>query len=310
LLPVAEQQRLGLKYQWSVYQLEVSRNLLFSSGRQMQEIFQSVIDRTRSALDVRTIRTLFGYKRRPVFRADGQPNFEVVVERPTYDLIVFKVHCGLLTLKIYTKGEHVLRIEAIVHNAKKEFARYGIARFPDIAQALQSMVERFLEVLRSVAACWVTDETLERLPEPSQVAAARVAGVDLNRLRMRAVLLAVLALSSQVRGFRAEHLAARVREILGQPYTARQAAYDLKKLRGKGLVEKLDGTRCYQCPATGLRTIMALVVLREKVLKPLLAGTVSRSSASAPSSHDPLDRHYQTLRDDMQQLLLQVGLAA
>ncbi|MCH7685675.1 MAG: hypothetical protein IH899_03165 [Planctomycetes bacterium] len=122
LLPVAEQPRVGFTYRWPVYQLEISRNLRFSSGRRMQEIFQSVIDGTRSALDVRTIRTLFGNKQRPFFRREGQPNFEVVVERPAYDLIVFKVHCGLLTLKISTKGERLLRIEAIVHNAKKEFS--------------------------------------------------------------------------------------------------------------------------------------------------------------------------------------------
>lgn len=312
LLPVAEHQPLGVKYEWSTYQLEYSRNLLFANGGVMEEIFQSVIDRTRAVLDVRTIRTLFGFKQRPFFRRDGQPNFEVVVERPTYDLIVFKVHCGLLTLKIYTKGERVLRIEAIVHNAKKEFARggYGIAHFPKIAGALRSMVVRFLEVLRSVEACWVTDETLESLPEPSQVGASRIAGVDLNRVRMRAVVTAVLALSSQVRGFRVEHLATRVGEILDQPYTARQASYDLKKLRAKGLVKKLPGTRRYECPLEGLRTILAVVVLREKVIKPILAGTVTRRDASPTPSPDPLDHHYQTLRDQMRQLLQQAGIAA
>ena len=32
-----------------------------------------------------------------------------------YDLTIFKLHCGKLTLKIYTKGERVLRVEAIAH---------------------------------------------------------------------------------------------------------------------------------------------------------------------------------------------------
>ena len=39
-----------------------------------------------------------------------------MVETPTYDLTVFKVHYGKMTLKIYTKGERVLRTEVIVHN--------------------------------------------------------------------------------------------------------------------------------------------------------------------------------------------------
>jgi len=37
----------------------------------------------------------------------GRPNGKVAVERPTYDLTIFKLHCGKLTLKIYTKGERV-----------------------------------------------------------------------------------------------------------------------------------------------------------------------------------------------------------
>ena len=41
-----------------------------------------------------------------------------MIETPRYDLTLFKVHFGLLTLKGYTKGEHVLRFEAIVHNTR------------------------------------------------------------------------------------------------------------------------------------------------------------------------------------------------
>ena len=40
-----------------------------------------------------------------------------MVETPTYDLTMFQVHYGKMTLKIYTKGERVLRIEVIVHMA-------------------------------------------------------------------------------------------------------------------------------------------------------------------------------------------------
>jgi hypothetical protein len=42
-----------------------------------------------------------------------------VIETPAYDLTIFKLHCGRLTLKAYRKGEHVLRFEAIVHNTRE-----------------------------------------------------------------------------------------------------------------------------------------------------------------------------------------------
>jgi hypothetical protein len=312
LVPVADQQRMGIRYQWSNYQMEYSRNLLFSRGRNMEEIFQSVIDRTRGILNVQTVKTIFGRKRRPYRRRGKEPRFEVDVERPTYDLTVFKVHCGRFTLKIYTKGDGVLRIEGIVHNAKKEFARggYGIERFGEIADALRSMVERFLEALRSMDVCWVSDDTLDRLPEPSQVGASRVAGVDLNRRRMRAVMAAVLALSAKLPRFRVEHLAPMTAEILGTPYTRRQASYDLKKLRGKGLVEKIEGTRGYYSPPDGMRTMVAVVALREKVIKPILAGSVTRHRTRPGKNPDLTDSHYHAIREEMEKLFQTLGIAA
>jgi hypothetical protein len=311
LMPVAEQERVGMRYSWSVYQLEFSRNLLFSNGHQMESIFQSLIDRTRSALTARTIRTVFGRKRRPFYRRNGEPNFEVVIERPTYDLTVFKVHCGLLTLKIYTKGERVLRIEAIVHNAKKEFSRgYGIHRYRAIAEALRSMVERFLAVLRSVDACWVSDETWDQLPEPSQVGQSRVAGIDLNRPRMRAVIQGVLALAAGPRGFRSEQLAEQVRQILGRPYTTRQASYDLKKLRGKQLVEKVKQTRRYESSPQALRSMVALGLLRDKVLAPILASTRHPLKRRPRNAGGTIDRHYQVIQYETQKLLALLGIAA
>src|ERR1017187_7522479 len=49
----------------------------------------------------------------------ARPRVGVVLETPAWDLTVFKVHFGLLTLKGYTKGARVLRFEAITHNTRQ-----------------------------------------------------------------------------------------------------------------------------------------------------------------------------------------------
>ena len=60
-------------------------------------------------LNLKTVKTILGYQRRPKYRKRKKKSaeWEVAVERPTYDLTIFKLHCGKLTLKIYTKGERV-----------------------------------------------------------------------------------------------------------------------------------------------------------------------------------------------------------
>jgi len=163
--------------------------------------------------------------------------------------------------------------------------------------------------LRSVSACWISADTLDRLPEATRCGSTRVAGSDLNRERIRAVLSGVLALATDPRGFRADVLAHKVRERLGRAYTPRQAAYDLRKLRGKDLVQKLDGTRSYQCPLTAVRTLMTVSLVREKILQPLLAGLTS--SSSIPNTvTNPLDQHYANLQTELHQLMNTLGIAA
>ena len=105
-------ERTGFHYAYSIYQVEYSRNLLFGRGSQMDQVFQRMVDRTRAQLDVRQVRTLFGMTRRPKWRWKRRPRLEVFLETSVYDLTVFKLHFGKLTLKAYTKGEHVLRFES------------------------------------------------------------------------------------------------------------------------------------------------------------------------------------------------------
>src|SRR5438093_8346394 len=116
-LGIDQQEQTGFHYAYSVYQVEYSRNLLFQRGSQLEQVFQRLIDRTRARLDVRQVRTLFGARRRPHGhgKRHSAPRFQVVVETLAYDLTVFKIHFGNLTLKAYTKGEHVMRIEAPLH---------------------------------------------------------------------------------------------------------------------------------------------------------------------------------------------------
>jgi hypothetical protein len=313
-LSLEEQERSGFHYQDSVYQMEYSRNLLFRVGGQMERVFEGLIDRTRAPLTVRQLTTIFGAKDRPRRdKAGHRPRVAVVVETPTYTLTLFKLHVGTLTLKGYTKGEHVLRFAAIGHNTKALRCGRVVERFPRIVARLQEMVDRFLTTLAAVDQAWLADDTLEQLPLPSQIGKTRVGGIDLNKRRMRAVLAAVLALASAPQGFTVAQVAAAVqarRQPTAHAYGTRQAAYDLKKLRAKQLLSKVGAARRYQVPPAGLRTIAALVILRDKVIKPLLAGTAKPKLGRKPTTWSALDEHYETVRQDMRLLFEDLGLAA
>jgi hypothetical protein len=102
---------------------------------------------------------------------DLSPRLAAVIETPRWDLTLFKVHFGLLTLKGYTKGEHVLRFEAVTHNTKQLGCGRTIDKFPQIVTRLRGMAERFCTTLDCVDTCFVADGTLDELPLPPASAA-------------------------------------------------------------------------------------------------------------------------------------------
>jgi hypothetical protein len=312
-LDVAEQARSGFGYGYSVYQAEYSRNLLFTVGAQMDKVFDRVVDRTRSRLDVPILRTLFGAKQRPgrYGTNDLSLRLAAVIETPRFDLTLFKLHFGNLTLKAYTKGEHVLRFEAVVHNTRALRCGRVLDNFPTIIGKLAAMVDRFTTTLDCVDHTFIGDDLLDRLPTPTQLGATRVGGIDLNKPRIRAALAAVLALSVTSGGFTVAEFTTKVHAMTGNVgYTIRQAAYDLRKLRGKELIAKPGRTRRYHLTPQNAGTIAALLTLREHVIGPILAGVRSPRMGRKPITWTNVDRDYEKIRIDMQTLMRDLGIQA
>src|SRR6201988_3549346 len=213
-----EQKHSRFSYEDFSYQIEYSRNLVFEVGGHMDQVFQALIDRSRAPLDLKTIKTILRYRHRPIYRrrTKRSAEWEVAAERPMYDLTIFKLHCGKLTLKIYTKGERVLRIEAVAHNTTELNCGRSLDKFREVVSRLKAALERFADALTCIDQCFIADEKLERLQVASQVGKTIVGGIDLNRARMRQLVEALIALSPSPNGFTASDVAARVRALSKQ----------------------------------------------------------------------------------------------
>jgi len=314
-LDLSEQKRSGFRYCFSVYQAEYSRNLLFKCGARMQEVFQAVIDRTRSPLDIPIIKTIFGHKHRPwkKGRHQKQPRVEAVVHKIDYDLIIFKIHYGKLTVKIYTKGKAVLRIEAITHNARELRTGVSIERYPEIIAALKAILERFLTAVDGIDASFLSDGILETWHKSANLGNTRIGGIDVNKTRARASMQSAIALAASPRGFTSTDFANRMAPLLHEtknPYNSRRAYYDLAKMRAKGLIQKVDGTsRRYQPTPDGLKSMAAFLTIREKILVPLLAGSCRPRPGRPRKARSPIDIHYANIRREMLSLFPLLGVA-
>jgi hypothetical protein len=188
-----------------------------------------------------------------------------------------------------------------------------LGNFPEIVGRLRGMLERFMEALSCIDQCFIGDEMLERLPLPSRVGKSLVGGIDLNRPRLRHVAQAVVALSASPDGFTASALADHVRALGNRSLSAygpRQAAYDLKKLRGQQIVCRISSTRRYEPLPSGLRAIAAMLVLRDKAIKPILAAAQEIAPTRGAQHPRAIDRHYLDPRRAMQGVFHELGIAA
>ena len=95
-----------------------------------------------------------------------------MIEKPRWNLTIFKVHFGHLTLKAYTKGERVLRLEAIAHHTEQLGRGRRLDNFPQIIARLTGMVDRFMSMLDCVELGFLPDIRAPHPPRSAQPAPA------------------------------------------------------------------------------------------------------------------------------------------
>lgn len=294
-----EQKRTRFRYDYSFYQMEFSRNFLFRNGPQMERTFDGLIDRTRTLLDVKRVMKIFGCRHRRLRKRKEMYREQVILERPTYDLTVFKLLYGGITLKMYTKGECVLRTEVVVEKVDLLKSGRQLHDFNAIVNRLAELLETFLNHLQCVDLPWVKPDQLDAMALAGQVGETKTAGIDIGQPRVRAAIHGVLALSLKPGGFTSAEHAAKVNELTGGKlnYTPRQSAYDLKKLRGKELVTKTHPRgRRYQATKTGLRTMSGMIILRHQIIEPLLKYHGRAKSGPLPQDAVKIDRQFRKMQ--------------
>jgi len=65
----------------------------------------------------------------------------------------------------------------------------------------------------------------------------------------------------------------------------------------------------YEAEPSGVRTLCAYLLLRDKLIKPVLAGVVRRLGRP-PKHSSPLDQHYIALREELHRTFKTIGLVA
>ena len=256
-------------YELAFRQLEVSETCVFDRPQAGRMWFEGVI---RDHLDVgRPDQIALIFQRRVTRCTPGRFRTRVV-NRGVHPTLC--CYYKSARLRQYCKEGRGLRTETVICETK-DFAigRRVCAENWEALRAVGESVNRALCEAEAADAQPAPDvATFCHVPRPSTTEdGLSASALRFGEPRVMAVLGALLGFVYLVAGFANRQLVERVGMLLQAPYGCRQATYDLRRLKRKGLIEKIPQAHRYRLTSLGRRVAVLFTKAYGRVLAPGLS---------------------------------------
>lgn len=265
--PLSQGDRAG-GYWWelSMRQVEVSRTIVFDAPRRGRAFFEALVADNVDLGRPDAVRLIFD---RRIYR-NTKGTFRTNVVTRGVD-VTLDVNYRDSRIKEYLKEGRALRIETVVNSPDDLGCQRRLRNLDELQTKARAANRRLLEVQRVGQGCAISTSLLERVGLPSDEGGQRTAALRFGDPRVMALAGALCALVHAAVGFTNRSLCARVRSLLGGPYTSAQMTYDLRRLRLKGLIQRLPHSNTYVLTPDGVRVAIFYTKVHNRLLGPLLA---------------------------------------
>lgn len=300
-----------LQHRLFMSQIEYCHNLVFHQRAGLQRLFDRLLDHNRALGHPDKVATIF---RRRAFRPETT---ESRVKITMLGTPVISTGFNSTSIKQYVRpGGGPLRTEATCFQLSNLNLPKNIDHLPRVRNLFAASIERYHNVQQDILETFVDRGQLEQLRQATVTPSGRrTPGMRLDDPRLLAVLHALAAFVHLIgKGcFRTKDLLDDVRQALGQPgYTLSQLRYDLAKLRGKGLLQRVPRTQTYQLVDPGYRLAVLYLKLYHRLYAPLTAAILEPyplDNELPNSRRVKIDRLYAAVDRTLTQLADHVGIA-
>jgi hypothetical protein len=260
-------QEAGYRYELSIWQAEFSLTQVFDRPLHGRLLFEEVI---RENLDLgRPDHVQLVFNRRIPRRSDAWFRTRVVTDGVIPSI---HIHYKRTHVKQYFKEGRALRTETTINEARD----FGIGRSLSNLPALRTIGfaanRRLLDVERIPHDCTIGQERFEELSRPMTVRDQRVPALPFHNPRVQALFTILSLFILQVGdGFRAKEFRNLMAPLLGldsADLTPGRVTYDLRRLRLRGLIERIPGTFRYRVTPLGLQLAIFCSRVYARVLRP------------------------------------------
>jgi hypothetical protein len=308
-----ERKEAGCQHRLFFAQVEYCDNLIFERRAALDALGERLLDANRTIGQPNKITTIFG--RKVTKRYGGK--LQTVIEDLDLPNPVIRSHYGHGFIKQYVRDHLNLRTEPATNDVTDYGVKKAIENLPQLREKMAAIVDRYHDVQQDILETFVDRGQLRKLAAPTVLPSGkRVPGLKLDHPRQLALMHALVRFAhiATASTFTTQQIYPYALEVLGtsaDKYSLASLRYDLSKLRAKGLTHKVAKSRRHRLTTEGYSVCLVFLKLFERIYAPLTAGLlqpVKGDSKLQQQKRSQLDRLYQRVVDDLDQLLKAVGL--
>jgi hypothetical protein len=281
--------RAGYRYDLSILQAEFSLTQVWDRGLHGRAFFEEVIRENIDLGRPEQVQLIFGRKLQRRTVARGRCRTRIITEGVAPSLHVYYKNTHL---KQYHKEGRALRTETTINNTYDFGVGRRLVNLPQLRQIGFAANRRLLEVETLSHDCHVGAEAFAQLQRPAQVEGQHVAALPFGQARVQALFAVLVLFCLQPQGFQNKQLRPLLAQYLGlveADLTPGRMSYDLRRLRLRGLIERLPRTHRYRLTLAGMKTALFYARVYQRVLRPGLSHvhdpTLTESSPLAAAIH-------------------------
>ncbi len=259
--------RIKIRYEISMLQIEYALTQVWKKAQNGRQFFEQAI---RENLDLgRPERVGLIFRKRITKRSKQKRFMTRVMQYGT--IPVYHIYYKLNKLKQYFKEAISLRTELTINNPRdfqvgKTLNGKNLRALRKVGEAT---INRLLRVETLSHDPSVSSEKIKALETPAEVGVGkRVSALPRSNTRVQALLNALIGCHLICGGFRNRDLKSRVAQLLGKEepeISTGQMSYDLRRLKGHGVIRKIEGTHRYEVTEEGLRLALFISQVERRV---------------------------------------------
>jgi hypothetical protein len=269
----AKDRAKGIRYDLSILQAEFSLTQVLDQPVTGRVFFEEVI---RENLDIGRpdqVQLIFERRihRKGPKATPGRFRTRVITEGVYPSL---HVDYKATRIKQYHKQGQALRTETTINKTRDFEIGKRLHNLPALREVGFRANRRLLDVQRISHDCSIGEDGFHALQRPRVVTQQRAAALRFGDVRVQTLLHALVLFRLLPNGFSNSDLRERLEPLRGRPTTPGAVTYDLRRLRLRGLIQRIPRTHRYQVTPQGLRYALFLTRSYDRLLRPGLAAVL------------------------------------